>query len=203
MTLLQPPRSRARPGRARRVTRLILALGVGTALAACGPATDPGVTPPTASATAGSPAPASPSTPASVPAVEPTPVPTSAFHPTLSPAPTLPSKTKTAWGPIWDALPRGFPGPPAAEPTDTGDPEAVSATLAVPTVAGSTADWYRSAFPRAGYSIESINGPYENGGYVIDAVGVSPACRVQVSLARTGTTTTVTILFGAACPFRP
>jgi len=178
--------------------RLTLALGGAAILVACGPAAGPGITPATASPTDGAPS----STLASAVPVEPTPVPTSVFHATPSPAPTLPTKTKTAWGVIWDAVPRAFPTPPAAEPTDTGDPEAVSATLAVPTAAAATADWYRSALPRAGYSIESVNGPYENGGFVIDAVGAAPDCRVQVSLARSGTTTTVTILFGAACPFR-
>ena len=197
MTSPQPPGSRARL-RGIHAFRLTLALGSGAILAACGPAAGPGITPAPASATGGTPSSAPPS---AVP-VEPTPVPTSAFHATPSPAPTLPTKTKTAWGVIWDALPRAFPTPPAAEPTDTGDPEAVSATLAVPSAAAATADWYRSALPRAGYSIESVNGPYENGGFVIDAVGAAPDCRVQVSLARSGTTTTVTILFGAACPFR-
>jgi hypothetical protein len=195
MTNLQARLSRPRPARPMSAVRLMFTVGIGAVLAACGPAvTGPGGTLTAASAT--------PAAPTFVATLEPTPVPTSAFHASASPAATPPSKTKTAWGVIWDALPRGFPTPPAAEPTDTGDPEAASATLAVPRAAASTAEWYRSALPPAGYSIESINGPYENGGFVIDAVGASPACRVQVSLARSGTTTTVTILFGAACPFR-
>ncbi|HEX7473427.1 MAG TPA: hypothetical protein VF323_10115 [Candidatus Limnocylindrales bacterium] len=195
MTSLQARRSRPRAARGMRAIRLMFTVSVGAVLAACGPAvTGPSSTPAAASAT--------PGVATFVPTREPTPVPTSAFHASPSPAPTPPSKTKTAWGVIWDAVPRSFPTPPAAEPTDTGDPEAASATLAVPRAAAPTAEWYRSALPPAGYSIESINGPYENGGFVIDAVGASPACRVQVSLARSGTTTTVTILFGAACPFR-
>ena len=163
-------------------------------LAACGP------TPPAFSETAAAPSATSASPTYTI--IEPTPVPTSAYHSSPTPTATPPSKTKTSWGVIWDALPRGFPTPPAAVPTDTGDPEPASATLAVPTAAAATTEWYRSALPKAGYSIESVNGPYENGGYVVDAVGASPDCRVQVSLARTGTTTTVTILFAAACPFR-
>ena len=197
MTSPQPPGSRARR-RGIHAIGLALALGIAASVVACGPAAGPALTPATASATGGTPS----SAPASGAPAEPTPVPTSPFHPTPSPAPTLPTKTKIAWGVIWDAVPRAFPTPPAAEPTDTGDPEAVSATLAVPAAAAPTADWYRSALPRAGYSIESVNGPYENGGFVIDAVGAAPDCRVQVSVARSGTTTTVTILFGAACPFR-
>ncbi len=45
-------------------------------------------------------------------------------------------------------------------------------------------------------------GPYEDGGFVIDATGPARGCRVQVSLAKMGTATVATILFGAACPFR-
>jgi hypothetical protein len=148
------------------------------------------------------PGPASPSASPVTVTAEPTLVPSSAFHATPIPTASPPSRTKTAWGTIWDGLPRGFPTPPGAEPTDTGDPAPVSAALAIPSPAAATADWYRTALPAAGYSVEGVSGPYENGGFVIDAVGPSAACRVQVSLARTGTTTTATILLAAACPFR-
>lgn len=198
MTRLSPRRRQTRPGPNATTIRLALTVGVAVGLAgglaACGPA----ATETSATASATSAAPGSPT----FTIVEPTPVPTSAYHRTPTPTATPPSTTRTTWGVIWDALPPGFPTPPAAEPTDTGDPEPASATLAIPSAAGATAEWYRSALPKARYSIESVSGPYENGGYVIAAVGGSPDCRVQVTLARTGTTTTATILFAAACPFR-
>ena len=196
MTPGATPGRRQRPARSATTVRLVLALGLAVGLAACAPA---GALPNSPSGTSATPPPSAPASPTYT-IIEPTPVPTSAYHASPSPKPTPPSQTRTSWGVIWDALPRGFPTPPAAAPTDTGDPDPASATLAVPTTAAATAEWYRSALPAAGYSIESVSGPYENGGYVIDAVGGSPDCRVQVSLARTGTTTTATILFAAACP---
>jgi hypothetical protein len=198
MTRVHAPRRDPRPARHATTIRLALGLGLTLVLAGGLSACAPTAPAPSATATATSATSVSPTSAV----LEPTPVPTSAYHPLPTPAATPPSKTRTSWGVIWDALPRGFPTPPAAAPTETGDPEPASATLAVPTAAAATTEWYRSALPAAGYSIESVNGPYENGGYVIDAVGTSPDCRVQLSLARTGTTTTVTILFAAACPFR-
>jgi hypothetical protein len=199
MTRANSPRGHATTARnatARHATtiRLALALGLAGGLAACAPAAAG------PSGTSGTPSTSSGSPTSSV--FGPTSIPTSAYHPSPSPPATLPSQTRTSWGVIWDALPRGFPAPPAAEPTDTGDPEPASAALAVPTTAAATKEWYRSALPAAGYTVADVNGPYENGGFVIDAVGAPAGCRVQLSLARTGTTTTVTILFGAACPFR-
>lgn len=172
---------------ARRVTVVAVTIGLGASLGACR-STAPVAATPTAAATA-----AAPSA---------TTIPSSALHPTTRPTASLPTKTKTAWGTIWDALPAAFPIPPGGEPTETGDPAPASATLAIPATPATTADWYRTALPAAGYSVEGVSGPYENGGYVVDANGTSPDCRVQVSLVRLGTTTMATILFGAGCPFR-
>ena len=186
------PHEATRESRHGAVVGALGTLGLSVALLACGPS--PTVTAPPTNDHGSPSVSATPS--------EPTPVPTSAFHSSPTPTASLPTTTRTAWGTIWDALPRGFPSPPAAEPTDTGDPEPVSAALAVPSTVATTFEWYRTALPANGYAIADVNGPYEDGGIVIDAVGASSACHLQVSLTRTGTTTTVTILLGAGCPFR-
>lgn len=163
------------PPRSQRHVILSLALLV----AACGPG-------PTASPT---------------PAATPTPVP-GAASPSARPAASLPTQADTSWGRIWEALPTAFPRFGGAEPTDVGDREPSSATLDVPTRAGTVGEvvsFYRSALERAGYSV-SVDGPLENGGFTISAAGPA-GCSAQVSVEPLGGSTTVTVLYGAACPF--
>jgi hypothetical protein len=117
------------------------------------------------------------------------------------PAATPPTTTDTAWGRIWDGLPAAFPSYPKAEPAAAGDGPA-SAILAVPAKAATAAAWYRSALARAGYGIDAVSGPLEDGSLVIDATGSPPACHVEVSLVPHGGSSTATILLGAACPYR-
>jgi hypothetical protein len=156
------------------------------AVAACGPGAT--TVPPTPTATAAQSLP---------PAPTPTPVPGAS----ATPAGTPPAQTDTAWGRIWEGLPAGFPAFPGAEPTETGAGPA-SATLDIPTSAGTITDvvsFYRSALETAGYSV-SVDGPLENGGYTIDATGTA-GCAAQVSAEPLGSSLTVTVLYGAACPF--
>jgi hypothetical protein len=74
--------------------------------------------------------------------------------------------------------------------------------VVVPAKVAKVVAWYRQALVAAGYSIEALGGPMEDGSTVIDAVGLDPACRVQASIGPRGSQTTVSILFAAACPFR-
>jgi hypothetical protein len=166
---------------------LAMVLTLGTA--GCGPAT-------------GTPTGASPS--ASVaPSVSPaaTPSPSQPARPAPTPTAGLPGTTLTEWGLIWDDVPTRFPRKLGSEPTETGAGPA-SAILIVPARTQEAADWYAAALPAAGYRVEGMSGPYEDGGYVIDATGTAPGCRVQVSLAKQGTATIATVYFGASCPFR-
>lgn len=112
-----------------------------------------------------------------------------------------PTTTETAWGRIWDALPAAFPVYPGAKPTDTGAGPA-SAMVDLPASAAKAVAWYRAALVRAGYSIEALAGPLEDGSTVIDAVGQRPACRVQASVVPHGSRSIATILMAADCPFR-
>ncbi|MEO8228780.1 MAG: hypothetical protein ABI628_03350 [Chloroflexota bacterium] len=74
--------------------------------------------------------------------------------------------------------------------------------VAVPARVATVVDWYRQALVAAGYSIEALSGPMEDGNTVIDAVGLEPTCRVQASIDPRDSQTTVSILFAADCPFR-
>jgi hypothetical protein len=131
---------------------------------------------------------------------------TSTSKPTsVKPSPTegatRPTSTETAWGRIWDSLPDAFPTYPGAEPSDTGDGPA-SAVLDVPATTAKAVAWYDKALRKAGYTIEALGGPLEDGSRVIDAVGVDRSCRVQASIMPSGSRSIATILMAADCPFR-
>lgn len=118
------------------------------------------------------------------------------------PAASLPSQADTGWGRIWEGLPSDFPAFAGAEPTEVGGTEPTSATLDVPTRAATVdqvVSFYRSGLGAAGYSV-SVDGPLENGGFTISATGPA-GCMAQVSVEPLGSSITVTVLYGAACPF--
>lgn len=170
-----------------RVLLSILVAGLVTTWG-CGSSTAPSASPAT-------PTGASPSAEASL-----TPVPGGSTVATPQPSGEPQTQTDTEWGRIWDALPPSFPLPPDAVPTETGEGP-VSATLAVGTSAQQAADLVEGALANAGYSIEAASGPSEDGSFVIDAVGVTPECRVQVRLTPLSGTTSMVVMFGADCPF--
>ena len=117
-------------------------------------------------------------------------------------APAASSVTQTTidWGRIWDSLPPGVPAYPGAQATETGSGPA-SATLELPAGVDAAATWWRTALEGAGYRIEAVNGPLEDGSIVIDAEG-DAGCRVQTSVAPLGDVTVATIYVAADCPFR-
>lgn len=110
------------------------------------------------------------------------------------------TQTDTEWGRIWDDVPPGFPTYPGSAVADDASPDPVSATYAVaggdPT---EIAAWMRSALETARFRTESLQGPLENGDYVLEAVGAGD-CRVQVAVAPMGGLVFVTVRYGAACP---
>jgi hypothetical protein len=109
-------------------------------------------------------------------------------------------QTDTAWGRIWDALPIAFPVYPGATPANDTQTEPVSAAFAlegqeVRAVVG----WMQTELERATYSTEGLNGPLEDGSFVLESVGGGD-CRIQTSVAPLGGLTTIGIRYGAACP---
>ncbi len=119
-----------------------------------------------------------------------------------TPAP-LPGTIETTWGTAWEALPAGFPLPPAMAPAEPGDPadEPSSGAFVVERDVDAVAEQARAALAGAGYSIEALGGPAEDGSLAVDAVGQDPACRVRVTVRPFGGLTLVSVLFAAECPW--
>jgi hypothetical protein len=108
------------------------------------------------------------------------------------------TQTDTAWGRIWDELPRAFPVYPGSEEsTEVGEP--ASAQLVVPTDVETATTWLKRALDAAGFRT-TVNGPAEDGSLVIDAAGAN-GCAAQITVARTGSVTLETVMYGARCPF--
>ncbi len=183
MTELDP-----RPSPAGRL-RLAPALGLAVALllGACNQAT-PSPTPST------SPGP----TPApSVGSVEPS-VPEASPGASSSTPPV--GQTDTDWGRIWDSLPAAFPVYPGATPAEEAQTEPVSGTFALAgQEARAVASWTQGELERAAYRTEALNGPLEDGSFVLESVGTE-GCRIEVAVAPLGGMTIVTVRYGAACP---
>ena len=149
---------------------------------------------------AATPAP-SPSAAAASMAVAPSPAspsPTVSAKP--SPTPKV-TQTDTGWGRIWDAVPASFPLPVGASPVTADRPASGAWSLASGDAATVTND-LKTALEAAGYTTAGVDGPLEDGSRIIDSVGKSAACHVQTRVTPLGTTISITVLFGAACPFR-
>jgi hypothetical protein len=109
-------------------------------------------------------------------------------------------QTDSDWGRIWDRLPAAFPMYPGAAPAEAAQTGPVSAVLAVPGQEVRTiATWMQAALERDGYRTEALNGPLEDGSFVLDSVG-DAGCRVEVAVAPLGDLTMLTARYGAGCP---
>ena len=109
-------------------------------------------------------------------------------------------QTDTDWGPIWDELPAVFPVYPGATPADEAQTGPVSATFALEGQdARMVATWMQTELERAAYRTEALNGPLEDGSFVLQSTGTGD-CRIEVAVAPLGGLTTVTVRYGAACP---
>jgi hypothetical protein len=137
--------------------------------------------------------------PSGVAATSPAAIATPAPSPSIGPEATLPGQTDTAWGRIWDGIPYWFALPTGAEPTETGGGPASAVVDIGPVDPAAEATVTRGALQLSGMTA-SIDGPLENGSYVVSATG-TPGCAVQVTIEPLGTTIIETVLYGAACPF--
>src|SRR5688500_18845134 len=110
------------------------------------------------------------------------------------------TQTETGWGRIWDNVPTGFPRFPGSIVADPVEPDPVSGTYSV--VNDDTAQivgWMQNALETASFGTESLSGPLEDGGFVIESVGEGQ-CRIQTSVRPMGGLTFVIVRYGAACP---
>jgi hypothetical protein len=111
------------------------------------------------------------------------------------------AQTETDWGRIWDRLPAGFPTVPGSTPGAETATGAASANLVVDgTEAQEIATSMQTQLVQAGFAIDGLSGPLEDGGYVLDMTGSEAGCVLQVSVSPMGGLTAITILYGAACP---
>jgi hypothetical protein len=109
-------------------------------------------------------------------------------------------QTDTEWGRIWDTVPATFPRFPGSNPADDAAAEPVSARFAVP--GGdpqAIATWMQGALERAHLSTVGLNGPAEDGSFVLDSVG-DGTCRMQTTIAPLGDMTFISVLYGSDCP---
>jgi hypothetical protein len=158
----------------RHASRLGVGLGIAIVFAACSPGAPP-------SSSGASAAPASPELSNATAAVQ-------------------AEQTDTDWGRIWDGLPEAFPVFPGATPADDAASEVASATFALEGAdARGVAGWMQTELERAMYATESLNGPLEDGSFVLESTGPSD-CRIQVAIAPLGGLMTVSVRYGAACP---
>jgi len=110
------------------------------------------------------------------------------------------AQSDTEWGRIWDSVPAGFPRFPGSTIADDTGGEPVSARYAVPGGdAQAISTWMQHALETATFSTAGLNGPFEDGGFVIDSVGEGD-CRIQTMISPEGDTTFITVLYGAGCP---
>jgi hypothetical protein len=120
--------------------------------------------------------------------------------PSVAPTTAAGSQTETGWGRIWDDVPAGFPRFPTSAVADDISPDPVSATYAVDNDdTAQIAGWMQNALETAALRTESLSGPLEDGGFVIESVGGGD-CRIQTSVRPMGGLTFVVVRYGAACP---
>ena len=127
--------------------------------------------------------------------------------PSLAPEPSVSAnagaggtQTETDWGRIWDDVPTGFPRFPGSTVADPVGPEPVSGTYSIVNAdTAQIAGWLKNALETASYETESLSGPLEDGGFVIESVGEG-TCRIQTSVRPMGGLTFVVVRYGAACP---
>lgn len=136
--------------------------------------------------------------------------PSASLNPTVAPSvqpsvtgsiPPVAGQTDTDWGRIWDTLPSRFPTYPGSAPGEETATGPASADLVVDGLdAKGIVTLFQTLVTQAGYATAGLSGPLENGGYVLDMTGPAAGCKVQVSATPTGGLTTLTIMYGAACP---
>jgi hypothetical protein len=79
----------------------------------------------------------------------------------------------------------------------------VTAELALPsgsTAAGAAA-FFRGEFQKAGFAAVNLDGPLEDGRFVVSVPGAGGACQIEVQAVPLGSGVVARVLYGAGCPF--
>jgi len=120
-----------------------------------------------------------------------------------TPAPSIAqTESGTPIGRIWDKVPASFPGLKGSSSLEVGSSTPTSGTFAIP--AKSVAD--AVAVVKAGLAADHMKvdagSPLEDGSVVMEARGgTNPTCKIEVRFAPMSGTITMTVLYGATCPF--
>jgi hypothetical protein len=184
------------PSRRRPIAALAAGLlAIATLTAACG-ASGPTLRPSTA------PTPTSTTAPTTAPDDSPTappltPVPGGASEDPVPP-PDNTGTTQTEWGRILDAVPDTFPTYPGAEPADLPEGPNSGAWLTDAAI-DDVVPWYRTAIEDAGFTIDNLSSPLEDGSRVLDVVGDLPECKAQVTFRPENGSTIIIVMYGAGC----
>jgi hypothetical protein len=109
-------------------------------------------------------------------------------------------QSDTDWGRIWDGLPSGFPTYPGATPDEAAAGPASAVVVVKDTDAKTVASFLQTELQKAGFTTAGSPEPLEDGSVVLDMTGSPKGCALQVTAKPTGSLTTLTILYGAACP---
>ena len=160
-----------------------------------------------ASSTA-TPTPATPSAAAErtlAPTHAPTPKPTPRLTPVPGgasdepvPPPGNPGTTITDWGTILDEVPADFPHYPGAQPAEL--PEGPnSGAWSVGADVEAVATWYRKRLESAGFTIDNLSSPLEDGSRVLDVRTDLPECRVETTFRPENGSTMIVVMYGAGC----
>jgi len=167
---------------------LILAIFLATLFLACSPAAS--VPPPRASG----------SGPSALPSLTPVPGGNSAGASPAS-SPVSQTDSKTAIGLIWDELPASFPLIRGSVPVETASGP-TSGTFAVGSSVADAVAELEAGLRSQGLTVDA-GSPLEDGTVVLEAQGgPNPDCRIEVRFTPLSGTTTMAVLYGAACPFR-
>jgi hypothetical protein len=109
-----------------------------------------------------------------------------------------PTTTDTDFGRIWDALPPSFPSLPGAIPTTATGP--VSGSFAVGMDVATASQTIAAALQGQGWTVD-VGSPLEDGTVVVDAGGAREGCAAQVRFTPLSGTVSMSVLYGADCPF--
>ena len=111
----------------------------------------------------------------------------------------LPTTTNTEFGKIFDALPPSFPKLPGERPADTGAGP-TSGSFAANMSVTDARKIIEVSLIAQGWTV-AVGSPLEDGTVVLEATGAKPACKTEVRLTPASVTVTMSVLYGASCPF--
>lgn len=117
-----------------------------------------------------------------------------------TPAVTPPTTTETEFGRIWDDVPASFPRLSTSTVGDRPTPASAQFVEIVGTPASATAS-IRRALTAQGWSVD-VGSPLEDGTVVLEATGQPDGCKAEIRFTPLGGSVIMTVLYGAACPFR-